>query len=119
MNAFDLVADADAPSAEDASVSVDYQEVVGGVDFFAAPVTLEHDVVDAELVSHGCPKCTLAPSSARNAHANSLGNLAIIRGYFPLTCHSASLTIVSKLYSASLSHQLFRIYSSVLPLIIS
>ena len=72
MDAFDLVADADASCAQDAPVAVDNQEIVCGIDFVVAPVALKHDVVDAKLVCH-CLKFTVVVGDAYRADVGALG----------------------------------------------
>jgi hypothetical protein len=53
VGSFDFVADAYASGAEYASVTVDYEEVVCGVDFVTAPIAFVHNVVYAVIVC-GC-----------------------------------------------------------------
>jgi hypothetical protein len=50
VGSFNFVADAYASGAEYASVAVNYEEVVCGVDFVTAPVAFVHDVVYAMVV---------------------------------------------------------------------
>jgi hypothetical protein len=50
VDALYFIADPQATRAQDAPVSVNNQEVMGGINPFTGPVPFEHDMIDAELI---------------------------------------------------------------------